>query len=74
MVVVPTEKQVVIDFQDTWAELGGKILTLLGVISLIGVGAIAWRRSRAGDEGDDSAFRRRLGALVAQDPADAEHP
>lgn len=51
MVVVPTEKQVVIDFQDTWAEVGGKILTLLGVVSLIGVGAIAWRRSRAGDEG-----------------------
>lgn len=70
MVVVPTESQVVIEFRDTWAESGGKILTLLGVITLIGIGAIAWRRSRA-DEGGDSAFRRRLGELVSQDPTDS---
>lgn len=74
MVVVPTGNQVVIDFQDTWPEVGGKVLTLLGVVSLIGMGAIAWRRSRAEVEGDDVALRRRLGALILEDPTDAEHP
>ena len=42
MVVVPTENEVVLEFTDTLAESGGKILTLLGVVALIGVGV--WER------------------------------
>jgi hypothetical protein len=44
MVVVPTEREVVLEFQDTWAESGGKIITLGGVVSLIVVGAALYRR------------------------------
>ncbi|MGH3649718.1 MAG: hypothetical protein ACRDU9_03340 [Acidimicrobiia bacterium] len=45
MVVVPTENDVVLEFEDTWAETGGKILTLGGVGSLIAVGGVfQWRR------------------------------
>ncbi len=42
MVVVPTSEQVVIEFNDTWAENGGKIATVMGVVLL--VGALVWRR------------------------------
>ncbi len=42
MVVVPTSEQVVIEFNDTWAENGGKIATVVGVVLL--VGALVWRR------------------------------
>jgi hypothetical protein len=44
MVVVPTENDVVIEFHDTWAETGGKVLTLGGVASLVLVGAALGRR------------------------------
>jgi hypothetical protein len=45
MVVVPTQKDVVIEFQDTWAETGGKLLTFGGVASLLIVGGmLIWRR------------------------------
>jgi hypothetical protein len=44
MVVVPTQEDVVLEFQDTWAETGGKILTLVGVGALVTVGISWWRR------------------------------
>jgi len=45
MVVVPTQNDVVIEFRDTWAESGGKVLTLFGVGALIVIGgALFWRR------------------------------
>ena len=44
MVVVPTEEDVVIEFQDTWAETGGKVLTFGGVASLLIVGFVLNRR------------------------------
>ena len=44
MMVVPTENEVVIEFDDTWAESGGKLLTLGGVAALLGFGVMAWRR------------------------------
>jgi hypothetical protein len=47
MVVIPTEENVVIEFNDTWAELSGKILTVAGVLALIGVLGVVAFRSRA---------------------------
>jgi hypothetical protein len=44
MVVVPTSEQVVLEFQDTWAETGGKVATLIGVLGLVGVGIWGVRR------------------------------
>ena len=44
MVVVPTENEVVLEFQDTWAETGGKVLTLAGVAGLLAVAVILWRK------------------------------
>jgi hypothetical protein len=49
MVVVPTERDVVIEFRDTWAESGGKIFTLGGIVSLIVVGVVLNRRRGLGD-------------------------
>ncbi|HZD23008.1 MAG TPA: hypothetical protein VE569_06350, partial [Acidimicrobiia bacterium] len=47
MVVVPTQNEVVLEFRDTWAETGGKLLTLGGFGALIIVGGMAfWRRRR----------------------------
>ena len=46
MVVVPTGNEVVIEFEDTWAELSGQILTIVGGAALIIGGFVAWRRSR----------------------------
>ena len=46
MVVVPTQSDVELVFEDTWAESWGKILTLLGAIGLILGGVYAWTRSR----------------------------
>ena len=54
MVVVPTQEDVVLEFQDTWAETGGKILTLVGVTALVVVGVFWWRRS-VSSSGADSA-------------------
>jgi hypothetical protein len=47
MVVVPTDNEVVIEFEDTWAESSGQILTIVGGAALIIGGFVAWRRSRA---------------------------
>jgi hypothetical protein len=44
MVVVPTSEEVVLEFEDTWAETGGKIATLVGVLGLVGVGIWGVRR------------------------------
>ena len=46
MVVVPTEEQVVLEFQDTWAESGGKIASLVGVVGLVGLSGWSLRRRR----------------------------
>jgi hypothetical protein len=54
MVVLPTQEDVVLEFQDTWAETGGKILTLLGVAALVAVGVSWWRR-RVNSSGADPA-------------------
>ena len=45
MVVVPTDNEVVIEFQDTWAESSGQILTVIGLVGLIVGGFVAWRRT-----------------------------
>jgi hypothetical protein len=45
MVVVPTAEDVVLEFEDTWAENGGKIATLVGVVVLLG--AVLWGRGYA---------------------------
>jgi hypothetical protein len=58
MVVVPTSEDVVLEFQDTWAETGGKIATLLGILGLVGV--VVWGRRRSG----------RAPGLIGQDLSD----
>ncbi|MFP4073809.1 MAG: hypothetical protein ACLFVZ_07185, partial [Actinomycetota bacterium] len=56
MVVVPTEEQVVIEFGDTWAETGGKILTFGGIASLLVVGGmVLWQRRVNYSEEDASS-------------------
>jgi hypothetical protein len=47
MVVVPTQEQVVLEFEDTWAESGGRIGTVLGLAGLAGVGIWSVRRRQA---------------------------
>jgi hypothetical protein len=47
MVVVPTQEQVVLQFEDTWPETGGKMLTVVGVIGLAAAGVVAVRVRRA---------------------------
>ncbi len=55
MVVVPTERDVVIEFDDTWAESGGKILTLGGVASLLVAGGLFYWRRQVKPAGADPA-------------------
>jgi hypothetical protein len=43
MVVVPTEREVVLEFKDTWAESGGKLLTLVGLAG-VAWATFVWRR------------------------------
>jgi uncharacterized membrane protein len=45
MVVVPTESHVELRFEPTWAERSGRLLTIIGVISLFSV-ALGRRRER----------------------------
>jgi Trk-type K+ transport system membrane component len=50
MVVVPTQEDVVISFNDTWPESIGKILTVVGLIGLVVVvviGVVNRRRDRS---------------------------
>ncbi|MGH8952607.1 MAG: hypothetical protein ACRDX9_14455 [Acidimicrobiia bacterium] len=46
MVVVPTSEQVVLEFEDTWAENGGKVASAVGLVALAGVGVWGVRRRR----------------------------
>ncbi len=46
MVVIPTQSDVVLEFKDTWVEIGGKILTPIGVLGVIGAGILARRKFR----------------------------
>jgi hypothetical protein len=46
MVVVPTSDEVTLEFRDTWAETGGLILSVAGIVVLLGVGIAAVRRRR----------------------------
>jgi hypothetical protein len=55
MVVVPTESEVVLEFRDTWAESGGKLLTLGGAGSMIVLGGAYWWRRRVTPRGEDAA-------------------
>ena len=49
MVVVPTQSDVVVEFDDTWAESGGKILTLGGGVAIVAMGVVYWRRRANGE-------------------------
>ncbi len=40
MVVVPTQEDVVISFNDTWPESVGKVLTIVGLVALVVVGVV----------------------------------
>jgi hypothetical protein len=46
MVVVPTSEEVVLEFEDTWAENGGKVASAVGLVALAGVGVWGVRRRR----------------------------
>jgi hypothetical protein len=59
MVVVPTSADVVLEFEDTWAETAGKVGTLVGLAGLIGVGV--W-----------SLGRRQRKSLVLEGSADPQ--
>lgn len=54
MVVVPTDNEVVIEFQDTWAESSGQILTIVGLVGLIVGGFVAWRRTTSQTQSSES--------------------
>jgi len=45
MVVVPTERDVVIEFVDTWPESIGKVLTLIGLGAAVVMTVIRRRSS-----------------------------
>ncbi len=47
MVVVPTESEVVLEFNDTWAETGGKLMSLGGIGTLTAIGVALWWRRRS---------------------------
>ncbi len=55
MVVVPTEEEVVIEFGDTWAETGGKVLTFGGIASLLVLGGIVLWQRRVNSSGEDAS-------------------
>ena len=47
MVVVPTATEVEIVFENTWAESGGRVLTVVGVVALLGAAGYVFIRRRA---------------------------
>lgn len=56
MVVVPTQEDVVLEFEDTWAESGGRLLTLLGIGALLVVGGlIAFRQRKVASRPPEAA-------------------
>jgi hypothetical protein len=52
MVVVPTSEDVTIEFENTWAETGGLILSLAGIAVLIGFGVAGLRRRKVAVSSD----------------------
>jgi hypothetical protein len=44
MVVVPTSEHVTLEFQDTWAETSGLVLSLAGIAVLVGFAVLAFRQ------------------------------
>lgn len=66
MVVVPTEGEVVLEFGDTWAESIGRILTGLGVLSLLAVWVVISRRERLSSGDDESSEDRGRFAVPGQ--------
>lgn len=55
MVVVPTQEEVVITFNDTWAESVGKVMTVLGILALVAlVVFLAFRNRRKSSVGVES--------------------
>lgn len=69
MVVVPTENQVVLEFNDTWAESIGRILSGMGILALLAVWLVIARERRAarsrGGNGS-SRGRSRFSELVSR--------
>lgn len=47
MVVVPTEREVVIEFADTWPETGGRVLSVIGIAAVAVTAVVGRRRLRA---------------------------
>jgi hypothetical protein len=54
MVVVPTSENVTLEFQNTWAETGGMILSIGGILLLLVVVVVALRRRRVVESPDSS--------------------
>ena len=46
MMVVPTQEEVVLEFQNTWVETTGLVLSAVGIAGLAAWGLV-WRRRRA---------------------------
>lgn len=60
MVVVPTGREVVLEFTDTWAESIGRLLSGLGILSLLAVWVVISRQrrlARSGASGESSEDR-----------------
>ena len=70
MVVVPTEREVVLEFTDTWAESIGRILSGLGILALLAVWVVISARRRAARSeagGGSSEGRRPFSELVSRE-------
>jgi hypothetical protein len=46
MLVVPTEEEVSVEFRSTWAEIAGLVLSIAGLLFVVGAGIYSWRTSR----------------------------
>lgn len=57
MVVVPAQEEVTLEFRPTWAEIGGIVLTVLGLVVVGGLFAIR-RNSGMGSPGRHASVRR----------------
>jgi hypothetical protein len=44
MVVVPTSEHVTLEFQDTWAETSGLVLSVVGIVVLVGFAVVSLRQ------------------------------
>ena len=69
MVVVPTQTDVVLEFNDTWAESFGRILSGLGIVALLGVWVVISRERRAARSegvGESSRDRSVFAELVSR--------